>query len=91
MEAVRAGTDSAELHAELERTQRSLADAEARAALLRPEVDALHHLLTEKEQEVLLLKESMRERRPAATPQVEEAPDPTSPLPTKSNSSPLPR
>ena len=36
LEAVRAGTDSAELHAELERTQRSLADAEARAALLRP-------------------------------------------------------
>jgi predicted flap endonuclease-1-like 5' DNA nuclease len=74
LEAVRAGTDSAELHAELERTQRSLADAEARAALLRPEVDALHHLLTEKEQEVLLLKESMRERKPAAAPQVEDAP-----------------
>jgi predicted flap endonuclease-1-like 5' DNA nuclease len=74
LEAVRAGTDSAELHSELERTQRSLADAEARAALLRPEVDALHHLLTEKEQEVLLLKESMRERKPAAGPLVEEAP-----------------
>jgi predicted flap endonuclease-1-like 5' DNA nuclease len=66
LEAARAGTDGAQLQAELEQTQRSLADAEAKAALLRPEVDALHHLLTEKEQEVLLLGEALRERRPAS-------------------------
>ncbi len=73
LDAARAGTDSAQLQAELEQTQRSLADAEAKAALLRPEVDALHHLLTEKEQEVLLLGESLRERKPATTRVAEEA------------------
>jgi predicted flap endonuclease-1-like 5' DNA nuclease len=87
LEAARAGTDSAQLQAELEQTQRSLADAEAKAALLRPEVDALHHLLTEKEQEVLLLRESLRESKPGtrvaeeahqvAEPVAHEAGDPT--------------
>ena len=42
------------------RSQGKLLDAESKIALLRPEVDALHRLLTEKEQEILLLKESSR-------------------------------
>ena len=56
-----------DLQAALEESQGKLLDAESKIALLRPEVDALHRLLTEKEQEILLLKESSR----AAGPTVE--------------------
>ncbi len=61
LEAVQSGAETGELQTALDEAQRELARAEGQAALLRPEVDALHRLLTEKEQEILLLKESIRE------------------------------
>ncbi len=67
LETAQSSADTRDLQAALEESQGKLLDAESKIALLRPEVDALHRLLTEKEQEILLLKESAR----AAGPTVE--------------------
>ena len=82
LEAVQSGAETGELQTALDEAKRELAKAEGQAALLKPEVDALHRLLTEKEQEILLLKESIREsagptaiegstRQPVAEPVIE--------------------